>query len=411
LTAVGKLGGSVGRAISAAVLVAALLGVACGCGGSASTGSEAPTAAVAVASFSDVIDRVKSGVIRIEARGCGGPSVGTGFLVKPNLVATVEHVVDGATKITLKRNGRFLATARIIGLDRDRDLALLKTGAPIKGYFFGFADAAPRLGEDVGAIGFPLGLPLTVTQGSVSGFDRIIPIEGVKRRHLVQTDAAVNPGNSGGPLLSRATGRVVGLVDLGTDAANGIAFAVSGSVAAPLFRAWAQAPQAPAQPACGSVSQQTGSVSAPGAASPADYASAVDTALIDSARTRTGLAELIDGVSSSAYDAQAASDAINAVIEQRRQLLSDLQSVDPPAPFARAAELLKASLISAISDDLAVQSWIRAKYSRDTAAANAAWQRNIDISQQATAAKDRFLSVYNGVRERLLNLAPLDVAY
>jgi hypothetical protein len=99
------------------------------------------------------------------------------------------------------------------------------------------------------------------------------------------------------------------------------------------------------------------------------------------------------------------------VIEQRRQLLSDLQSVDPPAPFARAAELLKESLISAISDDLAVQSWIRAKYSGDTAAANAAWQRNIDISQQATAAKDRFLNVYNGVRKRLLNLAPLDVAY
>jgi hypothetical protein len=100
---------------------------------------------VAVASFSDVIDRVKSGVIRIEARGCGGPSVGTGFLVKPNLVATVEHVVDGATTITLKRNGRFLATAPIIGLDRDRDLALLKTGAPIEGYSFGFArPTSPR---------------------------------------------------------------------------------------------------------------------------------------------------------------------------------------------------------------------------------------------------------------------------
>jgi len=331
--------------------------------------------------------------------------------VKPNLVATVEHVVDGATKITLKRNGRFVATATIIGLDRERDLALLRTRAPLIGHSFGFAADAPRLGEDVGAIGFPLGLPLTVTQGSVSGFDRVIPIDGVKRRHLVQTDAAVNPGNSGGPLLSRATGQVVGLVDLGSDAVNGIAFAVSASVAAPLFRAWAQSPQSPAQPACGGVSQQTRSVSASGPPSAADYASAVDNALVDSARTRTGLGDLIDGVNSGSYDAQAASSAISSVIDQRRQLLSDLQNVDAPAPFASAATLLRASLISAISDDLAVQTWIEAKYNGDTAAANAAWQRNIEISQQATAAKNRFLSAYNNVRRRLLHLAPLDVAY
>jgi S1-C subfamily serine protease len=394
----------------AAVLFVALAGLASGCGKSTSQGTRS-TAAPAGVSFSDVVDRVKSGVIRIEADGCGRTSVGTGFLVKSNLVATVEHVVDGAKKITLKRDGRVIGSARIIGLDRDRDLALLKTQVAIKGYTFGFADSAPRLGEDVGAIGYPLGLPLTVTQGSVSGFDRVIPISGVRRRHLVQTDAAVTPGNSGGPLLSRESGQVVGLVDLGTTAANGIAFAVSAKVAAPLFRAWAQAPQSPSQPVCASVNQQSGSVAAAGAPAPADYADAVDTALIDSARTRTGLGELIDGVNNGSLDAQTASDAINAVIDQRRQLLADVQSVDPPAPFARAADLLKASLVTAISDDLAVQSWIHAKYNGDSAAANAGWQRNIAISQQATAAKTRFLNTYNAVRRRLLGLAPLDVAY
>jgi S1-C subfamily serine protease len=267
------------------------------------------------------------------------------------------------------------------------------------------------LGEDVGAIGFPLGLPLTVTKGSVSGFDRIIPIDGVKRRHLVQTDAAVNPGNSGGPLLSQETGQVVGLVDLGSNVANGIAFAVGANVAAPLFRAWAAAPQAPAQETCGTPNASPGNVSASGAAGPADYADAVDTALIDSARTRKGLGDLIDAVNNGSLDSGSADDAINAVIDQRRQLLSDVQSVDPPSAFARSAALLKASLIAALADDLAVQDWIDAKYRGDDAAANAAWQRNISESDKATAAKTRFLSEYNTVRKRLLHLAPLDVAY
>jgi len=110
-----------------------------------------------------------------------------------------------------------------------------------------------------------------------------------------------------GRFLSRETGKVVGLVDLGTTAANGIAFAVSASVAAPLFRAWAQAPQAPAQAVCGSTGQPSGSAAAAGAPTPSDYANAVDTALIDSARTRTVLGDLINGVNSGSYDATSGS--------------------------------------------------------------------------------------------------------
>jgi len=386
------------------------LAVIAGCGGT--TAAPKPSsAAPAPNNFADLIDKVKSGVIRIEATGCGQTAIGTGFLVKPNLVATVEHVVDGASTITLKRDGKILGMAKVIGADRDRDLALLQTKTPVTGYTFGFANAAPRLGEDVGVIGFPLGLPLTVTQGSVSGFDRVVPIDGVKRRHLVQTDAAVNHGNSGGPVLSRTTGEVVGLVDLGTNGANGVAFAVSAQVAAPLLRAWAQAPQSPAQSVCATGGQQSGGVSATGSPTPAKYADAVDTALIDSARTRTGLGQLIDGVNNGSLDATSAADAITAVIDQRRQLLSDVQSVPPPAQFARAADLLKASLVSSLSDDLAIESWISATYKGDTSAANAAWRRNIQISQQSSAAKAQFLKTYNSVRHQLLGLSPLDVAY
>ena len=201
--------------------------------------------------FVELIRRVKSGVVRIETAACTEQATGTGFLIAPRWVATVEHVVDGARQIVLKQGGRQVATARVVGFDRTRDLALLRTSQAIGGYRFTLSDHAPELGESVAALGFPLGLPLTVTRGSVSGLNRTIPIEGIRRRRLVQTDAAVNRGNSGGPLLSADSGQVVGLVDLGTTEANGLAFAVSSEVARTLIRAWQLAPQPVSQPACG----------------------------------------------------------------------------------------------------------------------------------------------------------------
>jgi hypothetical protein len=192
---------------------------------------------------------VRSGVIRIEVDTCDGSGIGSGILISPHLVATVEHVIDGAQAITLKRAGKIVAHGTVIGSDPARDVALVRTDRPVRGYRFAFARRAPRLGENVAAIGFPLGLPLTVTRGSVSGLNRTIPIDGLKRNRLVQTDAAVNPGNSGGPLMTDA-GQVVGLVDLGTDQANGLAFAVSASVAGPLLESWTAAPQPIAAASC-----------------------------------------------------------------------------------------------------------------------------------------------------------------
>ncbi len=84
----------------------------------------------------------------------------------------------------------------------------------------------------------------------MSGLGRTVPINGINRHGMVQTDAAVNPGNSGGPLLSVDSGEVVGLVDLGTHQANGIAFAVSAQVAEPLLEAWQAAPQPVSPGAC-----------------------------------------------------------------------------------------------------------------------------------------------------------------
>ena len=198
----------------------------------------------------------------MEVATCDGTDIGTGFLVGNRLVATVEHVVDGGQTITLKQNGKVVAHATVIGSDSARDLALVRTDKPIRGHHFVVATRSPQLGDDVAAIGFPLALPLTVTRGTVSGMDRTIPIDGLKRRNLIQTDAAVNPGNSGGPLITDS-GAVVGLVDLGTSQANGLAFAVSSQVAKPLLQAWQAAPQPVSAATCPSPASPSAQAAAP----------------------------------------------------------------------------------------------------------------------------------------------------
>jgi S1-C subfamily serine protease len=235
-----------GRAVIAIAVTLGLLLSACG-------SSSAPpktvekvvhsTTAAVTDRLATLVSTSQSGIVQIQTNTCTASVIGTGFLIGPRLVATVEHVVDGAVSITLKQNGKTVGVGTVIGEDPTRDVALVRTSVPLRGRILKLASRAPRLGETVAALGFPLGLPLTVTQGSVSGLGRTIPINGINRENLVQTDAAINPGNSGGPLISLDTGGVVGLVDLGTNLANGIGFAVSAVVAQPLLQAWTAAPQ------------------------------------------------------------------------------------------------------------------------------------------------------------------------
>lgn len=265
--------GLVRRLLSLAIVGAGMAAVAgCGAAQSAHVPSRSPGAAPgtenpkAQSSLATLVAKTRSGVIRIEANGCAGQAVGTGVVIGPRLVATVEHVVAGASTISLKQDGRIVSSATVIGEDSARDVALLRTSSAINGYVFSLASRAPQLGDSVAALGFPLGLPLTVTRGSVGGTARTIPINGIDRRDLVQTDAAVNPGNSGGPLISTDTGQVVGFVDLGTSGLNGIAFAVSSQVAQPLLQAWQAAPQPLPAALC---SNPDGSPSGPPVAPPA----------------------------------------------------------------------------------------------------------------------------------------------
>ena len=190
--------------------------------------------------------RAESGIVRVETVSCDASGVGTGFLLSPTMVATVNHVVDRAAVIGLIV-GSQRASGTVIGTDAGHDLALVRSDKPLTGFQFHFRTTAPQVGDQVAVIGFPEGQPLSLTHGDISGLDRSITVDGVPRSGLIQTDAAVNPGNSGGPMIA-ADGSVLGLVDALDTAANGIAYGIPAGQASPAMASWEAAP-APLPPA------------------------------------------------------------------------------------------------------------------------------------------------------------------
>jgi hypothetical protein len=141
------------------------------------------------------------------------------------------------------------------------------------------------------------------------------------------------------------------------------------------------------------------------------YANAVDGALIDSARTRGDLGDLINGVNDGSLAEGDALGTISGIIDQRRQLLQVVTDVPPPPAFARPAQLLRQSLVASLSDDLDIENWIKAKYNGDETATSRYWQQQLRLSTQASLAKQAFLDAYNATRRNLLGLPPLEVAY
>jgi serine protease Do len=167
-----------------------------------------------------------------------GKGVGTGFIVRSDgVIVTNFHVVEGALniKVTLPPPDNRSFTARVIGADRDRDLAILEVnGAGLPTIPLGDAKNA-QLGERVIALGYALALPggPTVTSGILSALARTVQAtdpqaQGGTRTYqdALQTDAAINPGNSGGPLVDLA-GNVVGINTAGNQQAENVGFAIA----------------------------------------------------------------------------------------------------------------------------------------------------------------------------------------
>ena len=189
-----------------------------------------------------VADYVAPSTVTISADIGAGVGVGTGIIItEDGEILTNAHVVEGASEIRVRLAGESEPReATLLASDRGNDLALLRIAGD--GYAAAtFADPdSIRIGDEVVAIGFALNLDgdPSVTLGIVSALDRSFGLDGVFLDGLIQTDAAISSGNSGGPLVN-AAGEVVGVNtavarNTATSAATNVSFAISVGEALPI---------------------------------------------------------------------------------------------------------------------------------------------------------------------------------
>ncbi|ELZ07498.1 S1C family serine protease [Natrialba aegyptia] len=187
--------------------------------------------------FTDIYEAVIDSVTQVRVFGVSDPNSdsvgrgqGSGFLVDENHVVTNAHVVAGGEETDLQYINGDWTTTELVGTDTHSDLAVLETDhVPDSATPLTLADQRPVVGQQVLAIGNPYGLEGSMSEGIVSGVDRTLdaPEREFSFPNVVQTDAGVNPGNSGGPLVD-LNGNVVGIVN----AAGGenIGFAISAAL-------------------------------------------------------------------------------------------------------------------------------------------------------------------------------------
>jgi S1-C subfamily serine protease len=183
------------------------------------------------------VDRVGPAVVHVAVRGARGSGAGSGVVVSPDgLILTNAHVVAGAGQVQVTATEGRPFAARLLGADPDTDLALLRAESAVALPAAELGDsAALKVGQLAIAIGNPLGFSSTVTAGVVSALGRSLPGRpgpggGRPIEDLVQTDAALNPGNSGGALVDSA-GRVIGINTAIIAGAQGLCFAVASNTA------------------------------------------------------------------------------------------------------------------------------------------------------------------------------------
>ncbi|HEX8096969.1 MAG TPA: Do family serine endopeptidase [Pyrinomonadaceae bacterium] len=166
--------------------------------------------------------------------------VGSGFIVDPKgYILTNQHVVEGASRIIVRLQSGEEFRAKLVGIDEETDVAVIKVDAPRDLPTVKIGDSSQvQVGDWVLAIGSPFGLDQTVTAGIISTKERVDPYHFTSFQQFLQTDAAINRGNSGGPLVNMR-GEVIGInsqIATSTGDYNGIGFALPAKEAEFVYR-------------------------------------------------------------------------------------------------------------------------------------------------------------------------------
>ncbi|MEE0776875.1 MAG: trypsin-like peptidase domain-containing protein [Bacillota bacterium] len=188
-------------------------------------------------SVAAINEKVSPSVVGIAGESGAGTASGTGIIIKENgYIMTNAHVVSGMSNLTVTLQDGTEKSAELVGSDTYTDLAVIKIeGSGYTAAELGDSDQLV-VGEEVVAIGNPLGQSFagSVTNGIISALDRSVEIEG-QTMHYIQTNAAINSGNSGGP-LTNMQGQVIGInsAKIDTTVAEGMGFAIPINEAVPI---------------------------------------------------------------------------------------------------------------------------------------------------------------------------------